>query len=81
VKKSGLPRTAISAATWIPPVFASYNSWESLEQCLSSLAGQQATEVIVADCSDADRTPVLAARFPNVKFCHYNRRMSIPRLR
>ncbi len=62
-------------------VVASYNAWESLEQCLSSLAGQQATEVIVADCSDADRTPVLAARFPNVKFCHYNRRMSIPRLR
>ena len=53
-------------------VVASYNSWESLEQCLSSLTNQQATEVIVADCSDSDHTPALAARFPSVKFRHFN---------
>ena len=62
-------------------VVASYNSWESLEQCLSSLAGQQTVEVIVADCSDSDHTPALAARFPSVKFRHFNHRMSIPQLR
>ena len=62
-------------------VVASYNAWESLEQCLSSLAGQQTTEVIVADCSDSDHTAAFAARFPRAKFRHFKHRMSIPRLR
>ena len=71
----------LTADPTVSVVVASYNAWESLEQCLSSLTSQQATEVIVADCSDSDHTAAVAAQFPSVRFCHFNHRMSIPQLR
>ncbi len=64
-------------------VIASYNSPATLEQCLESLGTQLATdsEVVVADCSSEDVRLRLDHRFPQVRFLHFDRRLTIPELR
>ena len=65
----------------ISVVVASYNTPKTLEMCLRSLAAQSADEVLVVDCSDEDPAAALAKRFPDVRFLHFSRPQSIPRLR
>jgi glycosyltransferase involved in cell wall biosynthesis len=64
-------------------VVASYNSLGTLEDCLESLRGQLNgnAEIVVADCSTEDVGARLGARFPEVQFLHFDRRLTIPELR
>ncbi len=65
-------------------VVASYNSPASLESCLESLRQQSSgdgAEVVVADCSPEDMRTRLGPRFPEVRFLHFDRRLTIPELR
>jgi len=64
-------------------VVASYNSPRTLEHCLESLRGQLGggAEVVVADCSLEDVGARLGPRFPEVRFLHFDRRLTIPELR
>ncbi len=48
---------------------------------MRSLAGQSADEVLVLDSSDEDPAPFLSKHFPDVKFFHFRKAVSIPRLR
>lgn len=63
-------------------IVTSYRSREILDACLASLRAQpDASEIVVADCSPADPSETLRARFPGVRVFHVPDRMTVPALR
>ena len=62
-------------------IVTSYNSPETLLECLSSLVKQPAAgEIVVADCSP-ELPAELQSRFPNIRLLHFPERTRVPRMR
>lgn len=63
-------------------IVTSYNSPDTLRECLASLTRQPAAaEIIVSDCSAEDPTDELRAVFPHVRVLHFTEKRSVPGLR
>lgn len=62
-------------------VVTSYESEDSLAECLESLTAQPAHQIIVADCSTRDPALRLRERFPTVEFRHFDDIKTMPELR
>src|SRR5260370_33083277 len=63
-------------------IVTSYGSPDSLRRCLEALVGQkEAEEIIVADCSTDDPSPIFSALFPSVRFISFSQRRTVPQMR
>ena len=63
-------------------VVSSYEAVETLDDCLASLASQEeASQIVVTDCSERDPAPRLQPRHPSVTFRHFDEVKTTPELR
>lgn len=61
----------------ISVVIPSYNSKETITQCLNSVLNQnykETYEIIVVDSSDDDTPAIVKSHFPNVKLIHFHKK-------
>src|SRR5262249_14688011 len=63
-------------------IVTSFDSPRALRQCLESLTRQEeASEIIVADCSPDDPAPSLHSSFPKVRFLRFGEKRTVPQMR